>query len=32
VRLSTDEDVLSAYRDHFGIVLDRVPQALPSTP
>ena len=27
VPLPTDEDVLSAYREHFGIVLDRVPQA-----
>lgn len=25
--LPTDDDVLSAYRDHFGIVLDQVPQA-----
>ena len=32
VPLPTDEDVLSAYRDHFGIVLDRVPQALHPTP
>jgi N-hydroxyarylamine O-acetyltransferase len=29
--LPTDNDVLSAYRDHFGIVLDQVPQARPPT-
>ena len=30
--LPTDDEVLSAYRDHFGIVLDRVPQAPRPTP
>jgi N-hydroxyarylamine O-acetyltransferase len=24
-RLDTDDDLLAAYRDHFGIVLSRVP-------
>jgi N-hydroxyarylamine O-acetyltransferase len=27
-RLTSDEAILAAYRDHFGIVLDRVPQVL----
>jgi N-hydroxyarylamine O-acetyltransferase len=26
-RLDRDDDLLAAYRDHFGIVLDRVPRA-----
>jgi N-hydroxyarylamine O-acetyltransferase len=28
--LGSDEEVLAAYRDHFGIVLDRVPHAVTS--
>ena len=26
--LDRDEELLAAYRDHFGIVLDRVPRAV----
>lgn len=32
VPLPTDDDVLSAYREHFGIVLDRVPRGRPAAP
>ena len=29
-QLSDDAALLTAYRDHFGIILDRVPAAAPS--
>jgi N-hydroxyarylamine O-acetyltransferase len=29
-QLTDDEVILAAYRDHFGIVLDRVPVAAPA--
>jgi N-hydroxyarylamine O-acetyltransferase len=31
-RLTTDDAVLAAYRDHFGVVLDRLPSLSPAGP